>query len=232
MRIFSESSSDPDLAAMLVPLEEEQEASSTVVDAYDNIGTLMLGLPAPMKKTANQIEYVETLLQGMSALVQRIEKQGGMTDEKTVLGLFTVGQEIQKRIQIIEEDKAEKARTKVYGDALKRLMNSVKAFAQRLHEQAQKKGQQLSPEIMAKIQGTMLLAQTSSKIKEATAQQKMRHKEISFSKEQQRKDMETKFDISRSAREAQVNVMADDLKTEAEIRNGARKKMAAFSEGE
>lgn len=232
LRLFAESSSDPDLGGALVPLDEEQEASPTVMQAYDSIGTLMLGLPSPISRTANQIEFVETLLQAMAAMVQRIQKQGGMTDEKTVIGLFTIGSEIQKRIAIIAEDKAEKARVKVYADALKNQMNLVKAFAQRLQEQAQKRGQQLSPELQAKVQATMLTAQTNAKIKESNAAQKMRHKEISFMADQRRRDKETDFDLSRKAREAQIDVMAADLKTEAEIRNGSRKQLAAFSDSE
>lgn len=227
LRIFSEVNGDVDLATDLVPLEQEQEASPTVIQAYDDISTLMLGLPAPMKRSANMIEYVETLLQALSALVQRVEQKGGMTDEQTILGLFTVAQEIQKRIDVIAEDKEELPRVKVYGDALKRLMNQIKAFAQRLAQQQQKRGQQMDPKIMAQIQGKMLMDQTNAKIKEKNAAQKMKHKELSFILDQRRKDKESDFDLARQAREAQVDVMSKDLQTEAEIRNGARK-MAAF----
>lgn len=229
LRIFAESSSDPDLATALVPLNEDQEASPTVVHAYDSIGTIMLGLPSPISKTDNLIESTETLLQAMAALTARIEKQNGMTDEKTVLGLFNLGQAIAQRIQLISQDQAEKPRVKVYEDALKRQMNMVKAYAQRLQQQAQKRGQQLSPEIMAKMQADMLTAQSNARIKEASNQQKMKHKEQGFWMEQRRRDQETQFDLARKAQEAQVDVAAADLKTEGEIRNGA-KKMAAFED--
>lgn len=232
LRIFTESSSDPDLASALVPLEQDSEASPTVIQAYDDVGSLMLGLPAPIKKTANQIEYVETLLQAMSGLVQRIEKSGGMADEKTIIGLFTIGQEIQKRIDIIAEDKEEKPRVKAYGDELKNLMNTVKAYAQRLQQQQQKRGQQMSPEIQAKLQASMITAQSNARIKEASARQKMAHRQQQFVADQQRKDMETKMDLARKAQDAQLDRAAMDLKTEGEIQNSAKKSMAAFNGSE
>ena len=233
LRIYVEANTDdPDLVGSLVPEQKEQD-TPTMVAAYRDVGALMLGLPAPMERTENQIEYVDTLLKAMTALVQKAAQvSNGVPPQETVIGLGTMGQEIRKRMQLIAQDPAERQRVKQYGDVLGKLMNQVKAFAQRLQEQAQKRGQQLDPEVMAKLQSMQLLAQTQAKIKEASAQQKMRHKEISFALDQRRKDAESRADILATMHGAHVDAAVTDIKTEADIRNGARKAMASFEDGE
>src|SRR5262249_23584716 len=147
----------------------------------------------------------------------------GMVDQDKLVGMATMAQEIKKRIEIIGQDPGEKPRVKHYEDVLGRIMNMLKAFAQRLQEQAKKKGQQMNPEGMAKLQGMMLLAQTNAKIKEQSAQQKFRHKEIGFQMEQRRKNQESRVGMLRELHDAKLDAATTDIRTEAEIRNANRK---------
>lgn len=230
MRLYVDANTDdPELGDAIAPMAQEDE-SPTVGQAYKDVGPLMRGLPAPITRTENQIEYTETLLKAMGQLVQQAAQvSNGMPTMETVIGLATMGQEIQKRMQLIGQDPGERQRVKIYGDVVGKLMNQVKAFAQRLQEQAQKRGQQLDPEVMAKLQGMQMLTQAKVQAKQISDQQKMRHKEISFWADQRRKDAESRISAVRELHGAQLDAAVTDIRTEADIRNGAR--MKAF-EGE
>lgn len=232
LRIYVDANTDdPDLGDAIAPMGEK-EVSSTVVAAYRDVGSLMQGLPAPMDRKTNQPEYIETLLKALGALVQQVNQSGGVPDQKTLVGLGTMGQEIGKRIQLMEQDPGAKEQTKMYQDALGQLMNQIKAFAQRLQEQAKKRGQGLDPEVLAKIQGMGLLAQTQAKIKEATAQQRLRHKQIQFVADQRRKDLEAVINAHRQLRDAAVSAEATDLVTRAKINREHRRTLASLKDDE
>jgi len=71
------------------------------------------------------------------------------------------------------------------GDKLGKLMNLVKAMAQRQQEMqkkaaAQNGNGQIDPETQGKVQSSLIQAQSKAKIAEATASQRLRHKEIGF----------------------------------------------------
>lgn len=231
LNLFTEiSTDDPDFANSIVPVAQ-QDASPAMIDASRAMGTLMLGLPVPERRGLDPKEYAETLLRYLGLIDAGIQQSGGMTDEKTLKGMFAVANEVEQNIKQIAQDPSEKQIVKQLEDALKNLVNNMKGYAQRLAEQAQKRGGQLDPELMAKIQGTVLIAKTKAQIMQATAQQKMAHKERSFWSEQRRKDFAAGIDGRRKLQDAQVDAAAKDITTAADIRNGARRSMAAFDEG-
>lgn len=215
---------NPDLADSLVPVTQKQ-VSDTVHDAELSIGTLLLGLPVSIKTGMNHIEYVETLIRGIAAMVARIEQTGGMATQQEIIGLQNVAQHIGQHVEIIAQDKNEKQRVKQYGDALGKLMNMVKAYAQRLQEQQQQQAGNggLPPEALAKIQSATILAQTNAKIKEAKAAQQMQHKDASFAAGEQRKNVQLQQDLQRDLAQTNVDIAAQDLTTQAEIVRQGRK---------
>lgn len=221
LHIFTDiNSGDSALAESLVPMKQ-QDISPAMVRAGANFGTLMQGVPVPMGRGINNPEYIETLLKQMGVKVQSIERAGGMTTMETVVGLATVGQEIERHIQMLEQDETQEQRVKMYRDALGQMMNLVKAYYQRLAEQAQQQGQQLDPELQAKMQAIVLTAQTQAKIKEQVAAQKMRHNEIKFQQDERRKNLAAGINAQRTLHGAKVDAAATDLRTEADIRNEA-----------
>lgn len=226
LHIFTEAmTDDPQLADRLVPIEQKQ-VSDTVHDAELASSTLMMGLPMSVKTGHNHIEYIETLLRSISAVIARIEGTTKMATQQEIVGIQSVAAHIGEHVKILAQDKNEKQRVKQYGDALGKLMNFVKAYSQRLQEQqAEQQGGNggLPPEAMAKIQSATILAQTNAKIKEAKAAQQMQHKDASFQAGEQRKDAQLQQDLQRQLQETQVDIAATDLTTQAEIIRQGRK---------
>ena len=191
---------DPRRADRWAPLDGQRGVSDAQRDAEFAFGTLMQGVPVRMKDGLNPIDQVETLLGLMAGVVAQIEKTGAMADAREIVGLQTTAGYIGKLIGQLAQDKAEKARVKQYSDALGKLMNIVKAFAQRLQEQMQKAGAANGagdPQGAAKVQSMVIQAQTKAKISEATAAQKMQQKNAQFQQEQQRRNLETAAEIAR-----------------------------------
>jgi hypothetical protein len=176
----------------------------------------MAGLPVGMKSGMNHIEYVETLMVSMATKIGQIEQTGAMATKEEVIGLQNMAAHIQQHIDKIAEDPNEKARVKDYGDKLGKMMNMVKAYEQRLMEQ-QGQGQQLPPEAQAKIVSAGILAQSTAKIKEASTAQKLSHKQTSFEQEQMRKNQAHQLEMARELQDVQVENVAKDLSTSAEI---------------
>lgn len=216
-------SDDAAWANELVPLGGK-ELSDAAHDANLAIGTLMQGLPVAMKKGLNHIDYVETLLQLMGVIIDRIEKSGGMTTEDKIIGLANTAEHVKQHLAIIAQDDKEKQRVKQYEDILGQFMNKVKAYAQRLQEQKQKEAQagpQLTPEARAKITSSTILAQTAAKLKEVKEAQAEKHRELKFRAEQHRKDIQAVADAQATIHRAQVETVAKDLTTQADINRKA-----------
>lgn len=206
---------NPQKAIELVP-EQPAKGTPSMHDASLVAGTLMQGIPVEVQTGINHIEYVETMLKILAQQVQLGMKQGGMVDPEKLKGLMAIAQNIAQHIKIIAQDPAEKQRVKKYGDILGKLGNELKAFGQRLQEamkkrqaQAGNKGNGVDPDAVAKAQSTMLLAQTKAKTTEASAAQRLKHKEIAF-----------KQKSIQSAQQHQADISAKDLETAANIRRG------------
>lgn len=182
-------------ANRLAPLDATPKVTDAVHDAQQSFGTLMLGVEMDPKEGINHPEQVETLLKLMAQVIGRINATGGVGAPQDLAGLQSVAKYIGKHIQIIAQDKNNKAKVKEYTDALSNLMNQVRAFAQRQQDAAQKQGAQADPEMMAKIQGQIAELQTKLKISEAKAAQQLRHKELKFRQQLQHKDQQTSADI-------------------------------------
>lgn len=213
---------DPELAEMLTPLNKKP-ASPAVNLAQNDAATLMAGMPVELRQGINHIDYVESLLKSMQAKIQKIEGTGGMATKDEIIGLGNMAQSIQQHIQIIGQDPNEKQRVKQYGDMLGKFMNLVKAYEQRLQEQEQKEGAAMSAKDRALLQSAAI----KSKMDEAKAGQKMRHKDVAFVKDQQRKDLGARADAAARLGKAKVDAVAKDITTSAEV---ARSRHKSFNE--
>lgn len=223
-------SDDPALTEQLVP-ESPVKVSDSVHDAQIVMGTLMQGLPVAVKTGMNHIEYVETLLAGMGMVVQKIEQRGGMATLDEIVGLQNVAAHVGQHIQIIAQDKAEKERVKRYGDAMGKIGNMVKAYAQRLQEQMQKQAQaqgqpQMDPKDMAKIQAITMQAQAKVENTRESHKQRTAQRQVQWQLEQQRKQQEHELEMQKQMRQAQVEEANNDLKTAAEIRRNTMRSLS------
>lgn len=189
-----------ELARRLAPLGGNQGISAAAEHAELAFSTLMLGVPVRGKSNLNPMEQIETLLGLMAGVIARIEKYGNMARVDELVGLQTVAGYINELIQAISQDEANTPRIKNYTDSLGKLMNTVKAFGQRLAEQqaqqqqaAQGDGANPQAQMMETAAKTQsLMATTKAKIdaKNAESEQKRRQEALDFELEQHRKDRE------------------------------------------
>lgn len=191
---------DAALADALVP-EKPVQVTDSVHDAQLAAGVLMQGLPVALKTGMNHIEYVETLLSSMAAVIAPYmpkdnsgqQQAGPMPSMEQVVGLQNMAQHISQHIGVIAQDPNEKARVKQYGDQLGKLMNLVKAFAQRLQEQQQQQAAQggdIDAETKAKIASMKVLAEAKAANTRESHAQRTAQRELQFEMEMKRKQAE------------------------------------------
>lgn len=172
-------------------------ASEAAKAAEADFSVLMHGVPVQMQEGNNPIEQVEVMLGLMAGVITRIESQTNLATPGELAGLQTVAQHIQQLIQALSQDKAQVPRAKSYSQALSKLMNSLKGFAQRLQQQQAKAGENGNGETASKIQERLILAQSKAKISEATAKQKMRQGDQKLIREERRRDASTFAELQR-----------------------------------
>ena len=191
-----------------VPIDKNQQMTDGQSWTLSIFGTLMEGVPVPMKEGLSPIDQIETALALMAGVVNRIEKNTNVATPTELLGLQTVGDHISELIQQLAQIKEEKERVKQYSDSLGNLQNIVKALGQRMVEQQQSQQQnsQVDPQDAAKAQSGIMQTAMKVKQKELTSDQQRRHKEIAFQSEQQRKNMEAVAEIKREDAKAHAEI--------------------------
>lgn len=194
---------DPARATALVP-EQPDQANDSKFAASLAVGTLMQGVPVPVKDGINHIDYVETLMTSLMALVAKYENT--VPDGDDIIGMNMVGQHIGQHIALIAQDPKETARVKQYGDALSKMMNEVKAYAQRYMEQQKAQQQQSGEdaETMGKIKAMMITAQAKAANTREAHAQRTAQREIQFQMEEQRKQREFEAELQRDSGDAQA----------------------------
>jgi len=206
---------DYELAFRWVP--EVQKTSPSTQEALQTFGTLMQGVQVPLRDGANHEDEINALFGAMIQILQRFEEIHKLPTMDQILGLFTVGQHIGLLISKMEEDAATptpqgfpqddtlKEKVKAWSDDLAQIMNQVKGYAQRVKEQeaANAANTQGDPAAAAKVQATIIQAQTKSKIAEESHAQRTAQRQVQFENqiEQQRQqhelDMQTQAERDR-----------------------------------
>jgi hypothetical protein len=180
------------LASRLAPMDAHAGPSDAVKQGEADFAFAMQGGEPSVKEGLNHVEQAGVLLTSMARKIGQINKTGGVGTPQDIIGLQSAAQHVAKHIQILGQDPNEKQKVKEFGDALGKLMNQVKAFAQR-QQQAQGQqngnGESQAPELIKAV--------TKAKINEASARQKMKHKDMAFEGDQRRKNLETVADIQR-----------------------------------
>lgn len=196
---------DPRKAERWVPTDKQRGVTDAQEHAELAFSTLMMGVPVRRREGFSLIDQIETMLGLMAGVIARIEKTGNMATWQEVTGLQNAAQYTNEMIQQLFADEPNKPRAKQYADSLGKLMNAVKGFEQRLVEQQQKAAEAqdqgnaaaIMMDAQAKAQATALQAETKAKIANATAAQKLAHKDRAFEADQQRKDIQTISDQQR-----------------------------------
>lgn len=212
---------DPARAWLLVPSAPVSSTAGSQM-AEQLFGTMMQGIQVAPREGIDLQGYVAQLLKMMGEVIQRISQTDNMGTMEDVIGLGIVGQNASQTIQVLQADPMMKQLVKQLGDALGKMMNEVKAFAQRL-KQASAANQHpkliesiaykdvpddvkrqmeaaagLQPSQMPVPDAKAQKAQQSLQINDAKFQQKSRHAEIAFQMEQIRKNTAATSDLSQA----------------------------------
>jgi hypothetical protein len=174
-------------------------------------GTLISGQPIVIATPINRPEYIQTLIQMLSAELERINAAGGMPGQREVYGLANVVTHCEEQIQAIAEDPGQEENVKVFTDALTAAGNFIKGYIQRLQEQGGEQGQDPA------IQKELIAAQAKADIARENAAQKREQKEIAFKQNEARKDLAVVAEAQRAGARVQAEVAAQDIRTAADI---------------
>lgn len=209
---------DPERAAELVPETPDNSTSGTRA-AEDVYGTLMRGIAVPMRKGIDHAGYVFSLLSMMEVEIQGALQQGedGMATPQDLKGFVTVAQAVEQTLQFLAQDEQNKQLVKQFQDKLGKLLNEVKAMAQRLAEAAGQQRQQPDPEAMAKAQTMTLLAQVKAQISQAQAAQKMQLKQAQFEQKQKQTAEKHASDLATKGAQLGAQLASQRAQTESAL---------------
>ena len=222
---------DPGLTDTLVP--ETAVLSDSIHDAQLAAAGLLMGISMALKQSVNHQEYCEALLATMAEQCQKISQRGDVATPEELAGLQNLaGQTIQGQpikgngiadhISVLAQNKDAKSLVKQLGDQLGKLMNLVKAFAQRLAEQqkaqAKQNGNGADPKKMLEVQTEAMKAKIKLDNMRESHAQRTAQRQIDFEMEQKRQ-----------AERHSLEVQALDLKTAGDIN---RRHLSSLSEGD
>lgn len=218
---------NPDDVNDLVPSESGQTTNS-MHDAELASATLLMGLPMSLKLGVSHSEYAAVLLGAMAVELKKIEAAGTARPDQ-ILGLLNISGQgldgqptsqngVAAHIAVLSQDRANKAEVKMLSDALAKLMNQTKAFAQQLAEQQGENNGGVSPELAAKLKERMVLAEVKAENARAAQQLKLQHKQESHDQQLLQQREAGQLENAATIRRTEVDVGSKDVKTAAEIR--------------
>jgi hypothetical protein len=223
-RRYNALTDNPDEAMMVIP-DAPQPPSDDIQYAQIAFTVLMDGAPFIVKEGVNRLAYTGFLMQMIQTIGQQVQQVmqqplGLSIAAEKIAGLFNIVAHCQEQIQIIARDERRKDVVKVMSTNLAAMANVLTQMAKEIMASEQAQSQQqggISPELQAKIQERMLLAQTNAEILQAKAAQKQEQSDVRFHSENQRRDALTHAEINRKLALAQTDIAAADLRTQAEI---------------
>ncbi len=207
---------DPARADVYVP--EQPHISDSVHDTELAFGSLMQGAMVTPRGGLNAIEVVGTMLKLMQ---QKIQQLGEMGTRDGIMGLQLCAQYTQGFLQLLSQDKEQEGTARAMAQVLSKLMNLVKAMAQRQQEamkkMAQQNGQGGDPAAMQKAQA----ADRMAKIKERNSAQshasKTAQKQIAFEQQMKQDQARNELELQRKSREAQIDLHGKAVATHLDL---------------
>ena len=127
---------NPRLAQRLAPVGQQQPLTNGQQWAASIFGTLMTGAPAPQRMELNPVDQIQLLLEMSAQVVSRIMRTDNMGTPEDVAGLNNVFSYVSQMLQQLAQDKAQVSVVKNFNDALSKLANVVRAFAQRQEQKS------------------------------------------------------------------------------------------------
>lgn len=207
---------NPAKALELVP--ESPTVSGSVHDTEIVFGTLMGGNMVTPKSGLNSQEVAGTIIKLMAAKIKEIMQSGGVGTPELVKGLQTAAQYAGAYLQMLSQDESAKPVVKKLGDALGKLMNLVKAMAQRQQEaakkaQAQNGNGQPKPEELVKAKLEAEKGKQKLSLAQQSHAQKTAQRQVQFEQGLKQKHEQHVADIAAKDLEAAANIHRAGMKS-------------------
>jgi hypothetical protein len=223
LRLYAGSvTGDWKLANNWVP--EMPVVSDSIHDTEIAFGAIMSGSTVTPRPGLNAIEVIETMLRLMGGKVQQILQTTGMGTPQDVQGLQMSAQYTAAFIQQLSMDQTQSERIKQYGDVLGKMMNEVKAFAQRQQQAAQQASQQngVDPKDAAKAQATVALAQTKAQIASDSHAQRTAQKQLAFEQKQRQDAEKHALEMQKETAALSLELQAEQARNQLELEKKAQ----------
>jgi hypothetical protein len=205
------------VAEELAPVKGQEPISRSAHDAELATDRLMRGLPLTPTPQMVYEDYVRVWIKDMAGVIGQIQKTGGVGTQEQILGLGNMAQHIGAFLKLMGSSKQEQEKEKVkqYEEALGKLTNLVKAFAQRLQQQQQAgnggggAAAAEAAKAAGKIQAEKIVATAKAQNMRESHAQRTAQKQTSFELEQQRKDREHRAEMRRQTQEHALDVAGE-----------------------
>jgi len=192
---------DPRKAARWAPLGKDRGVTDGQRDSQYVFGTLIQGVPVPIKEGLSVIDQIEAMLPLFAGKIVLLENRDNMATPDEASGLVEVNNYLEQLVQRLAQNPQEKQRVKQYSDSLGKLMNQVKGLSQRGQEHAQQQNMngegQPDPNAIAKASTTHMMGKMKMDLAAEKAKQTQAEKEKGFVLDQRRKDAATHAQIQR-----------------------------------
>jgi hypothetical protein len=223
---------DPGRAQEYVP--EQPHISDSIHDTQLAFGSLMQGAMVQPRPGLNNVEVIATMLQLMDNKIKQLGPMGSPAD---LAGLQNCAQYAQGFIQLLSQDKEMASTARAFSQVLAKLMNLVRAMAQRLQEQQQKMAQaQAQNGNGADVAKLQALRQTNAeKLRERkeTHAQKHAQKQIQFEQQMQHDQARSALDLRQKAAERGLDLRTKAVEKQLDLQNEhLKQRMKSTSEEE
>lgn len=237
--------SDSDFAERLVPAE--QVLSDSVRDAQRAAGSMWIGLAVAFTQGVNHQEYAEALMAVMAQKITEITQRGNVANPQELEGLqalagMSIGGQTMKgtngampHIEVLAQNQNDKATVKKLTDNLSKLMNLVRAFAQRL-KQMQAKAQaeqqkggngQMDPKDAAKIAATQATAKAKLQNMRESHASRTAQKQLQFEQQLQQQQQEHRMEMQERAHGHRADMIEKSQEAALEMQ---KRRMSALDE--
>lgn len=224
----------PALAEELAPIENQNRLSPSMHDAELATDRILRGLE--YKPTPEMVaeDYVLVWLHDLGTLVQAAQQNGNMASAEQIAGFGNLAKHIATFIQIMAADDALKDKVRAYNDALTKIMNIVKGFAQRLMKQQQASAANgnggVDAKTMATLKGKMLIDQAKAQNLVQSHAMRTAQKQAQFELDQQRKDKELNQRLRRDRQEEVLDLGLQQARAMQELHHNRLRSLQELNE--
>lgn len=212
---------DPAEAETLAPLDGQKTISNSMHDAQLATERLMRGLPLVPRPDMIYEDYVKVWLADLEFMTSGAMKNGGMATPDQITGWITMMKEIAGFLESMAQNEDEKPKAKEYAARLGKVGNLVKAFKQRLAQQAKaaaarangENGNGVKPQDVVEAQFEAQKDQRKLQHMDRSHAAKTAQRQVSFDLDQQRRDRETNAEIQRENAKAAHELLRNSMQT-------------------